>query len=174
MSLASLALRNADPRFLWHGVDDMWRKRCHEVFGDTPQALRVSTCLASIMTRGVTEATADLHEKDRRDALNSVCCFLATPARLEKSVALCFALEQEAYLALQDAREWHLPLSVDMSKMTSLVVHEDVARQKLALDMEGSDVDEIKRRTEDPFEGSPFTPHTIKILCARAQALGYE
>lgn len=174
MALASLALRNADPRFLWHGVNDMWRKRCEEIFADAPQELRVTTCLASIITRGVAESTAELQKKDQGDALNSVCLFLATPERLEKSVALCFALEEDAYLALNDAREWHLPLAVDMSKMTSLVVHEDMARQKLAMGVEGEDVDEIKRRTEDPFAGSPFTPNTIKILCARAEALGYE
>lgn len=174
MALASLALRNADPRFLWHGVDDVWRKRCEELFVDAPQELRRSTCLASIMTRGVAEATADLHEKDQHDTLNSVCCFLATPERLRNCVALCAALENDAFLALQDPRHWHLPLAVDMSKMTSMVQHEDMARQKLAMGVDGEDVDEIKGRSTDPFEGSPFTPSTIAVLCKRAEELGYE
>lgn len=89
-------------------------------------------------------------------------------------MALCFTLEKSAFLALQDPKHWHLPLAVDMSRMTSMVQHEDVARQRLAMGCDGEDVDEIKGRREDPFEGSPFTPTTIAILCKRAEALGYE
>lgn len=159
--LGHICLTQSDNKYLWKDVSVENKLQCEQIYDSVPDAALRPSHLIKLIAIAVVKAE---HTITTDDSISAICALVSQKDLLLQLGNTLVKAEPQ----IQLRKEWDLPIDMTLQELLRIHQNEDRKRIQFAL----GEQNEIGERTQDPFEGSPFSIQTLKQLTEKGKTYG--